>query len=437
MSRPSKPSKKHHFVPQAQLRHFAADADQRSIFVFDKQTDRSFRTSILNAGSENDFNSITVGEAKWNFEDLFREVDARSARLIGEIVRRRSLTWIAPTDRVVLVDLFATQLLRTNFSRTTPMRMAEHLREMVRQVGYDPDTDPGMAMPSDAALRLAAVESFLGRAGHAAAMLRLTPALYQAEEGRRFIISDHPVCVTNAFPYGEQGLSSHGVLVLLPVSPELTVVLVCPTITQRYEAAAELVLEPDRRSRMLRYRDGFRTGEPIMVDEETIFDLNRCQVARSGRYLYAQTDDFGFAREFLRRNASLRTVDTHVHMGEMGHSTPPRAGMPAGTHLVVFGPADHCMLAIEVIDETSEGLTARTCQIELLAKVASDRGMLRTELYRDGQVRRGIGQAMVERFGEPSEGWFRVVHRDPALRALGVRLDADLNRRRSAPPARY
>ncbi len=346
MSRRPKPSKKHHFVPQAQLRHFTADADQRSIFVFDKQTDRSFRTSILNAGSENDFNSVMVGNAKWNFEDLFREVDARSARLVGEIVGRRSLTWMAATDRVALVDLFATQLLRTNFCRTTPMRMAEHLREVVRQVGYDPDADPGMAMPSDAALRLGAVEAFLGRGGHAAAMLRLTPALYQAEEGRRFIISDHPVCITNAFPYGEQGLSSHGVLVMMPVSPELTVVLVCPTITQRYDAAAELVLEPDRRNRMLRYRDGFRTGEPIMVDGETVFDLDRRQVARSGRYLYAQNDDFGFAREFLERNAGLRTVDSHVQVGEMGHAPPPRTGMPAGTHLVVFGPADHCMLAI-------------------------------------------------------------------------------------------
>ena len=96
--------------------------------------------------------------------------------------------------------------------------MAEHLREMVRQVGYD----PGMAMPSDAALRLGAVEAFLGRAGHAIAMLRLTPAL----------TSDHPVWLTNAFPNGDRGLMSHGILVLLPVSPEFTIALHCPTIAQ-------------------------------------------------------------------------------------------------------------------------------------------------------------------------------------------------------------
>lgn len=91
----SRPSKKHHFVPQAQLRNFAADTERRFLFVLDKQTDRSFRTSILNAGSENDFNTVSLGASKWNFEDLFREVDARSARLIEEILSRRSVSQTA------------------------------------------------------------------------------------------------------------------------------------------------------------------------------------------------------------------------------------------------------------------------------------------------------------------------------------------------------
>jgi hypothetical protein len=82
------------------------------------------------------------------------------------------------------------------------------------------------------------------------------------------------------------------------------------------------------------------------------------------------------------------------------------------------------VLAIEEFDKSGEGLTARTKQVNLLAQVAADTGLLRVELYVDRQVRRGIGQAMVERFGEPSSGWFRVVHRDPSVRSLSVQLDA-------------
>lgn len=406
------------------MRHFAADGERRSIFVFDKKDDRTFRPSILNAGSENDFNTVTVGDNKWNFEHLFQEVDARSARLVAEIVSRRSLAWLTIGDRLALADLIATQLLRTHFSRTTPKRMAEQLREMMRRFGYEPDQDPDMAMPSDAALRLGAVKAFLERDGHAAALLRLVPALYAAGGERRFIISDHPVTRTNAFPYGDNGLASPGVLVLLPISPELTLALHCPTILQRYELieSADPEPEPEQKARMLHYRDGLRSSQPIEIDDDMVLSLNGLQVAQSARYLYGASDDFDFAREILRRRPSRRDVETHVKMGGMGLAPPSRKCMPTGTHLVIFGPFDHCMLALEEVEEGREGITARTKQIELLAQVAADEGMLRAELYVDGQVRRGMGRAKVEPFGEPSEGWFRVVHRDEGIRELMAKL---------------
>ncbi|MCO6415796.1 DUF4238 domain-containing protein [Siccirubricoccus sp. KC 17139] len=422
----SRPSKKHHFVPQAQLRHFAADTERRFLFVFDKQSDRSYHTSILNAGSENDFNTISLGDSKWNFEDLFQLVDAQSARLVAEIVSRRSLAWLTLDDRVTLADFFATQLLRTHFSRTTPKRVAEQLRQMMRQIGYDPDRDPDMAMPTDTTLRLGAVKAFLNRGGHAATLLRLTPALYATGGEYRFIISDHPVGCTNAFPYGGRGLTSQGILVLLPISPDLTIALHCPTIVQRYKLVASADLEPERRARMLRYRDGLLSAEPIEVDDDVVLNLNRRQVAQCTRYLYAPTDAFDFAREFLKEHPELRTVDTHLKMGEMGHAPPPNPRLPAGTHLVILGQTDHCMLAIDEIDGSGEGITARTRQVDLLAQVAADTSMLQAELYVDGQPRRGMGQAMIECFGEPSSGWFRVVHRDPGLRALSTQLDAKL-----------
>ncbi|RWO29678.1 MAG: DUF4238 domain-containing protein [Mesorhizobium sp.] len=421
----SRPSKKHHFVPQAQLRHFAADPERRSIYVFAKRSDRSFLTSIANAGSENDFNTVSLGDTKWNFEDLFQDVDARSARLVAEIVSRRTLAWMTVDDRIALADFFATQMLRTHFSRTGPKHLAGQLREMTRQVGYDPDADPHMAMPSDAAVRLGAVKAFLDRQDHTVALLGLHPALYASDGEHRFILSDHPVSRINAFPYGDLGLTSPGVVVMLPASPGLTIALHCPTIVQRYELAASVEFEPERKARMIRYRDGLRSGEPIGIDGDRVRSLNGLQVAHSAGYLYADTDAFDFAREMLREDGDLRTVETHTELGEMGRAPPPRPGMPAGTHLVVFGPLDHCTLAIEEINEAGEGLTARTRQVDLLSQVAADKGMLRVELYVDRQVRRGMGQVMVERFGEPSSGWFRVVHRDPSLRSLSGQLDAE------------
>lgn len=251
----NRPPKKHHFVTQAQLRHFAADGERRSIWVFDKRSGQSFRTSILNAGSENDFNTVIFDDGEWNFEHLFGEVDARSARLVAELVQRRSVAGLQPDDRMALADHVATQLLRTHFSRSTPRHLAGQLRDVVREIGYDPDEDPALAMPSDAALRLGAARTFLERGDHAESLLRLVPALFAPSGSARLVVSDHPVSRTNPFPYGDVGLSSHGVIVGMPIAPDLSLNLICPTIVARYEALDQAEVDLERRARMLRVRD--------------------------------------------------------------------------------------------------------------------------------------------------------------------------------------
>ena len=422
MKQPS-PSKKHHFVPQAQLRHFAADSRQNSIFVFDKERDVSFRTSILNAGSENDFNTVAIGETVWNFEDLLDQVDRRSALLVKQIIKRQSLAWMGLEERIALADLFAVQSLRTRLSRTTPLKIVEQLREAVRKVGYDPDDMADMVLPSERSLRLTAVKAYLERDAHRAAFGRLVPVLYRSLGNERFITSDHPVTLTNAFPYGEAMVGAQGVLALLPLSPTLTIALVCPTVVKRYELFDPSEIDPNRRARMLSQRDGFRTGEPISVDDAFVKRANSLQTSRSRRYLYSATRDFEAAQALLSAHPDLRSVESHISVGEMGRGPRRRTQMPDGLRLVVSGPADHGMLKVDEIDEAGEGLTARTPDLELLAQMAADPGMLHVELYDDGQQLRHIGQAMLERLDGRGQGWFRVVHRDAGLRVLAAQLD--------------
>ena len=423
MSKPQKPAKKHHFVPQAQLRHFAPDAERRSVWVFDKQRDRAWISSILNAGSENDFNSVDSAEGRWSFEDAFRAVDGRSAALVGEMVERRSVGWFAPDDRDALVDLFATQILRTSFARTSPRLLAAELRELVRDLGHDPDGDPALAMPTDAALRVGALRSFLERQGTAQAMRRLVPAMFAAGTGRCFVLSDDPVAIANAFPYGDAGLKSHGIVALLPIAPTLAVALVCPTVVARFEASAGEVTVSDRRLRLARYRDGFRTGDAFEIVGEEADGWNKRQVSCSAKYLYAATDDFDFARRMLEERPDLRRVETHVRTGRLGSGLPRRAGMPSGLQMLINGVHDHCILPITEFDEAGEGMTARTSNLILLELVAKDAGDLRAELHLDGEPLRYVGAAQLERFGEPTSGWFRVVHRNAGEREMARIID--------------
>jgi hypothetical protein len=256
-------------------------------------------------------------------------------------------------------------------------------------------------------------------------LLRLVPALFAPDSNARLVISDHPVSRTNPFPYGEVGLSSHGVIVGLPIAPDLALNLICPTNVACYEALCQGEIEPGRRARMLLVRDALRAGHPVELDDETVAALNRQQLAQSARFLYSATDDFDWARDVLAKQPQLRRVKSHAKLGEMGTGPPPKPGMPKGLQLVVQGPHDHCMLPLAEIDEDGEGITARTTRPELLALVAADPGMMSVELYENGHVRRGMRETMIERFGEPEAGWFRAVHRNEAMRALAAHLDGD------------
>ncbi len=422
MSKNGTKSKKHHYVPQAQLRHFACDTRRKTIWVFDKSTDRSWPGAISNTGSENHFNTVELKTGRWNFEDIFHDVDNRSAQLISKIIEQKSVAKITENDRTALSDLLATQILRTHFTRTSPLHIAKEIHGIISSLGYNPDDAPSMAMPSDSSLRLGAVKSFLEREDITRSMARLIPALFAAGTGQQFVLSDHPVTITNAFPFGDVGLDSHGIMVLLPISPKLAVVLVCPTVIERYKTTDLLELRTEQRARMECYRDGFRLGSPIEIQASELSGWNDRQVGQSTRFLYSAIDDFEFARKILDGNPELKQVKTHVHLGKMGGPPPRRNGMPEGLHLVIQGVDDHCMWQIEEIDKSGEGLTARTTNIGLLGLVAQDARDIRVELYDNGLAIKSMSAATIERFGNPPEGWFRVVHNDSSLRALMMKI---------------
>lgn len=423
------PSKKHHYVPKAQLAHFSIDGRGKQVWVFDKQEDRVWPSSLMDAGSENAFNTIELDQGgSWNFEDIFGDVDDLSATLIRRIVGERSMAWLDADGHAALLELFATQMLRTHLTRSTPLELTLQLRKVVADVGLDPDDDPSLAIPDERSRRLGTVRAFIGRAEAVSSMARLFPTLFAAPEHTRFLLSDHPVALSNAYSHGEPALDSHGVIVLLPVAPTLAVALICPTIVRRYKVIDGVEMPPDQRARMEHYRTGFHSRQPIEIEPGEVHYWNRLQVARSRRYLYGAVDDFDFAREMLDTNDGLRNVRSHISLGALGEAPPGKQGMPSGRHLVVRGRHDTCMLTIVAIDEDGESLTAQTTDIDLLDQVANDANELSVELYQDGRSQRGLNCVCLERVEREGGGWFRVVHRDASLRDLMRQIDAGRKR---------
>jgi Protein of unknown function (DUF4238) len=421
MSTPAKLPKKHHYVTQAQLRHFARDKGRTQLHVFDKTSGATFGSSILNAGSENDFNTIVEGDERLNFEAIFDEVDGNGATIINQITERRSLAWMREDAVLKLADLGAVQLLRTKLSRETPGVLAQEMRETLAQFGADLN-NPTFALPTEADAKRGTIRAFLNRDGHRDSFLQLFPGLTEPEGEARFLISDHPVVFSNPFPYGDHGLQSQGIMVHLPLSPTLLLTWHCPTIVSRFDHL--LAIEDEDHSGLRAYGKGLIAGEPIKISDVEVERYNALQFAQSRRFLFSHAPNFDGPRERLAIQPETGPRDSLMHLGRMGEGPPPRRGMPEGWNLVVHGPRDHCLLHLKEIDKEGEGITARTSNLELLNAAAADTRLDYVELYHGSRQRRHLGQVKLELIADRGPGWFRAVHYDESMRAFDRQISA-------------
>lgn len=426
MPNPAKLPKKHHYVTQAQLRHFASNNSRTRLHVFDKTSGDTFGSSILNAGSENDFNTIVEGDERLNFEAIFDEVDGNGAMIVNQITERRSLAWMREQAVLKLADLGAVQLLRTKLSRETPGVLAHEMRETLAQFGANLD-EPTLALPTEASAKRGTIEAFLKRAGHRDSFLRLIPGLVEPEGEARFLISDHPVVVSNPFPYGDHGLRSQGIMVHLPLSPTLLLTWHCPTIVDRFNHL--LGIEGEDHPALRAYAKGLVTGEPIKISDAEVDRYNAIQFAQSRRFLFSHAVNFDRARERLATQPGTGLRESLMHFGRMGEGPPPRPRMPGGWNLVVHGPHDHCLLHLEEVDKEGEGITARTSDLQLLNAAAADTRLDFVELYHGPHQRRHLGQVKLELLADRGPGWFRAVHYDESMRAFDRQINTTRGKR--------
>lgn len=415
-------SKKHHYVTKAQLRHFAHDAARSKLFVFDKSNSRSYPSTVKNAGSENQFNTIVEGEQRLNFERIFDEADTNGGLIVNQINQHRSLDWMKESDLFKLADLGAIQLLRTKLTRETPGVLTDQLRKILAEFGAHLD-DPSLAPPTENDAKLGTIRNFFGRDKHRASFLRLYPGLVEPEGEARFVISDHPVVFSNPFPYGDYGLQSQGIMVHLPIGPKLLLTWHCPTIVARFENLFhfESADQPVLRA----YAEGLFTGKPAQINDMEVQRYNALQFAQSRRFIFSHSNNFDTAtpRRSDHPETEWRERETLMKLGRLGEGPPPRLRMPDGWTLVVHGPRDHCLLHIEEIDEEGESITARTSNLELLNAAATDPRLDYVELFDGPRQRRHLGQVTIELLTERGPGWFSVVHYDDALRALSHQID--------------
>lgn len=394
-------SKKHHYVPQSVLRGFASDPEQRSIFVFDKKTGRSFEAAIADTGSENQFNTVIIDGVDVNFEKAFQDVDNRLALLLKRLRSSKSLSVLSTEDEIDLAYMASIQLIRTKIIRTSLTSFSQQVKDGFKAIDIEipdnalPDVDSNLAKMITLKLMSDAKE-------YVSAFIDKDWTLLAAPAGHSFWISDNPVATFNGFPYGRWGLQSYGVQIFWPIGQELSLQFACPSIAEKMGTKSDM-------------------HEPLLLTLDQVHALNAIQVLQSSRFVYGPTADFDAARQLLKRVPNARQRLSLMGPGGL-RQAPTYPAMPMGSWLVVNGRRSHYCIKLDSWHEGDGEIVAKIASSHSaeLNQAISDSPLDSVELIQDRMVRRGMRVVEIIR-GDDLHRSVRVRHSDPALRTLGRR----------------
>lgn len=393
----TKISVKHHYVARCLIANFNVKGRPNHIYVFDKHRGNAFISSLKDAGSENDFNTVELNGVRVNFEPLFQDIDDLTANVTRKLIETESLTALSDEERVGLAIITAAQLLRTKLQRTSPAELTKQLNERLHASGLDQNGVPYLDTQSENDDRLCSLQQLIQLEEHTELFLAKDLLLLRTFEAHPFLISDNPVVMHNTFPYGEIGLNARGIEIYFPISKNLCLAFYCPSIRLKLRNAFESrETKPGADANWLeRVYCGLNTLEVVDAIKSTVDFVNELQIRSSSRFLYGSIEDFSFARRILERTHEAQNVRSLYGVSKIGMPPPPREDFPPGEYLVVYGARDHHMLAIKDLSDTDEnkGIQFITDDLKKLRVMQQDSPFEVVYVYRNGQAVRMIKDA--------------------------------------------
>ena len=402
--------RKHHFVPRSLLRYFKAPGPDEYMFTFDKRRRTSFRASLMDTGSQNNYNTLELAGEPVNFE---KEYDAVDALLGDRLAKAHSLGMDAlrtAQDRADWMGLVAVQLLRTPIVRSTQRAFATELSSWTEDLFGEQATIP---IPTENDCRVVARSLFHERDEVVKSLGDKDLLLVEATGREMFRISDRPVCISNPDPHGDLGLASPSVTIFMPLGPQLLLALLSPNLRYRLNRRPieKLALPADTASNLIALRTALSSGNSWAWGDEEVRRHNALQISRSSRFIYGPTDDFSDVLAIMDAHPGVGEVQSVMQLG-----TPQWAGMPAGRWLVLFGMRDVYMLpVVDVVDAWPFEATV-TDQVSL--NLALEDGPFDQVRYLvDGQLHLTMRDATLERSSADASR-LTLRHTDESLNGL-------------------
>ena len=302
-----------HYVSQFVLRGFHT-GNEGQIWVFDKLKCKSFTDAIKNVASEHGFYNI-AGSAE--IDEVIQKTEDATAPIVEEIRTRKSLKGLDEHKRIWLSGFTALQLVRTKGYSERAQDMMRQITNVVTHLSSGKLSNKirkqlGLNIPASGHEKTLA--TILGLARSAVEeLLKKMLVLCQSDGSSVFWIGDSPVPLQNSINprdglRSNLGLGVPGIEVYLPISKDLVLAHMCPSI-----AVVAAALDEEARgmgfihARARPYLQALHNGTPMVLDRQEIHDQNMLQLAYAERFVYSPMNNFQDALKILEENPRFKT----------------------------------------------------------------------------------------------------------------------------------
>jgi hypothetical protein len=308
-----------HYIPRFILRRFHASAEH-TVHVYDKHAGRRFVAGTSKIAAEKALYDFEFDGANLTLEPGLAELEDRAAKRIERIVTNNRLNLLDSSERDDLSKFFAVQLVRTPAHRETwrelEGRMETYLRsEGMREEFFTIDARLGSRENSDRALAASTIMNAPPTFGPTLAAKDWV--LMRTELKSPYLIGDHPLVMHNSRdhgPRGNIGLNVIGIEIYFPLSPQITLGMMCGSHRKDFEEALgrtkSIGIQDPRHRRGIEIAREFIqavvSGEAVSMDTSNVDFMNSLQIARAERFLFSRSGDFSLAEKMIADYPHMR-----------------------------------------------------------------------------------------------------------------------------------
>lgn len=301
-----------HYVPQMLLRAFTIGPDSEQVYVFDKRTGKAFSTAVRNIAAERGYYDLGGSAVLYG---AMNRADGITARILSRIRERHSLSGITRDDRGMLAGFVVMQLLRTRGYQEQTKHLVQTLKKKVIEKGpMSPALEAQFSELSEERLReeyLRFIPQFTG--DFLPYLLNKDLLLFKTPRNVPFCISDHPVALNNTLNPGDGirgtlGLDVAGIEIYLPISSELTLAYMCPSIGEHNEEIRDRLWHlggfiSESSHSYLRARD---TGKPMLLIPDNVRFQNSLQARNAERFVISAANEFADVADLVEHDPDAR-----------------------------------------------------------------------------------------------------------------------------------